>query len=296
MRAIVVIHTRSSRSERELPKLRQLLAARPIPVEAIYLADSEKELRRRVRRARKGGAPLVIVGGGDGSMTTAAGELAHGDTVLGVLPLGTGNSFAQTLGLPSDLEGALDAIVARRIVRIDLGRVNDTYFANFATIGLPAETANAVPRDLKPWIGPLAYVVGGIAPFFRHRPFRARINWDGGRTELKTQQIVVANGRYFGHQPIARDATVVDRRLAFFTTTGTSHLEIARTYLAMALGVHEGLPDAVTLTSTELVLRTKPRQPVSIDGNALGRTPARFRVEPRALNVCVGPDFVDAPG
>jgi len=296
MRATVVIHTRSSRSERRLPRLPELLAERRIAVDAIYLANSEKELRRWVRRARKARAPLVIVGGGDGSMTTAAGELAHGDTVLGVLPLGTGNSFAQTLGLPDDLEGALDAIVARRIVRIDLGRVNGTYFANFATIGLPAATANAAPRELKPWIGPLAYVVGGIRPFFRHRAFRARIRWDGGREELHTRQIVVANGRYFGHQPIAHDATIVDRRLAFFSTTGTSHLDIARTYTAMALGLHERLPDAVKLTSTELVLRTKPRQPVSIDGNALGRTPARFRVVPRALSVCVGPNFVDAPG
>jgi YegS/Rv2252/BmrU family lipid kinase len=296
MRATVVVHTRSSGTQRHLRSLPELLTRRGIAFGEIVLAATERDLRRRIRRARKAGAELVIVGGGDGSMATAAAALAHSDTVLGVLPLGPGNSFAQTLGLPLDLEGALDAIVTRRIVRVDLGRVNGTYFANFATIGLPAATANAVPRALKPLIGPLAYVVGGIRPFLQHKPFRVRIRWDGGRTELHTQQIVVASGRYFGHKPIAPDASIVDRRLAFFTTTGDSHLEVARTYLALALGAGGALPDAVTLTAKEIVLKTRPKQPISIDGNALGETPARFRVAPRALRVCVGPDFFDALG
>jgi YegS/Rv2252/BmrU family lipid kinase len=294
MQATIVVHAASSQAERNLARLPELLARRNVVYDTIRIARSEKQIRRFARRARKAGAELLIAGGGDGTMATIADVLAHSDTVLGVLPLGTGNSFAQTLGIPEDLEAALDAIVAHRVVKVDLGRVNGTYFANFATIGLAAEAAEAVPKPLKPIIGPLAYVVGAIKPFLEHKPFRARVRWDGGREKLRTQQIVVASGRYFGHQPIARDASIVDRRLAFFTTTGVSHAEVARTYLAMALGVHESLPDAVTLTSKEIVVKTKPRQPISIDGNTLGKTPGRFHIEPRALRVCVGPTFVDA--
>jgi diacylglycerol kinase family enzyme len=80
-------------------------------------------------------------------------------------------------------------------------------------------------------------------------------------------------------------------RLAFFTTTGLSHLEIVRTYLALGLGVQEGLPDAIAFSARKIRVKAKPKQPISIDGKALGETPARFRVVPRALNVIVGPRF-----
>ena len=125
----------------------------------------------------------------------------------------------------------------------------------------------------------------------RAKPFRTTIVADGETKRLVTQQMVIASGRYFGHQPIAPDATAVDHRLAFFTTTGVSHAEIARTYLAMGLGVQDSLPDAIAFSAREIRVKTKPRQTISVDGNRLGKTPATFRVVPRALNVIVGPRF-----
>ncbi len=296
MRASVVVNERSSRSGRAIAELPQMLAARGIDVAAFVVAKDELALRKRLKKFVKNGASLVIVGGGDGAMTVAADVLAHEKCVLGVLPLGTGNSFALTLGIDDKLENAIDVIVARRVLRVDLGTVNGKHFANFATIGLSAEIADRAPHMLKKLIGPAAYAVGGVGSFFTHRPFRAKIWSDTGKRELRTQQIVIASGRFFGHQPVLPDASIVDSRLSFFTTTGVSHLEVARMYVAFGLGVQTRLPDAIAFSSKEIVVRTSPKQLVSIDGQTLGKTPARFGVAPRALRVCVPTEFDDARG
>ncbi|GAC1449653.1 MAG: lipid kinase [Vulcanimicrobiaceae bacterium] len=289
----MIVNERSSRTRKHLGELPGLLAARDIEVAGAYVVPPEKSLSKRPKAIVKDDATLAIVGGGDGAMTTACDVLAHEECALGLVPLGTGNSFALTLGIPDDVAGALDVIAVNRIVSVDLGTVNGTHFANFATIGLSAEIADRAPHDLKAKIGRAAYAIGGVRSFFSHEPFRSKIRWDNGKTELRTQQIVVANGRYFGNKPVSADASIVDRKLAFFTTTGVSHLEVARMYLAFVFGVQTKLPDAIAFSSREIVVKASPKQLVSIDGNTLGKTPARFGVAPRALRGCVPLEFDD---
>jgi YegS/Rv2252/BmrU family lipid kinase len=291
MRATLIINSHSGRSTRNAAELPGLLAERDVELDAFCSVETEDELRRSVKRAVKSGARFVIVGGGDGSMTSAVDVLAKRDVVLGVLPLGTGNSFARTLGLDDDLDKALDAIGTGRVECVDLGLVNGTYFANFATVGLSAEIAETTPHALKRAIGAAAYIIGGLLPFAKSQPFRAKIAWDDEKKTLETRQIVIASGRFFGHQPIAPEATAVDHRLAFFTTTGVSHAEIVRMYLALGLGMQDSLPDAIAFSAHKIRLKTKPKQKISVDGNPLGETPAKFSVVPRALHVIVGPGF-----
>lgn len=296
MGATVIVNEHSSGTQKHLAALPGLLAARHIGVDAFEVVTHDKALRRLAKRAVKAGAEVLIVGGGDGAMTTAVDVLAHTKTTLGVLPFGTGNSFAKTLTVPEDLAGALDVIAAGRSTRVDLGIANDRHFANFATIGLSAEVAEAAPHALKPVIGPLAYVVGGIAPFAQHRAFRVRVRFDDGKTAFATHQIVVASGRYFGQQPITPEATIRDGRLAFFSTTGLSHVDVVKMYIAMALGRQAHLRDAVSFSATKIVIKAKPKQPLSLDGHDCGSTPVRFGVARRALRVFVPAAFADAPG
>lgn len=294
MRASVVINVRSGRSERYVRAIAAMFAARGIEIDDFATVAGEELLRGRVKRAVKRGASLIAVGGGDGSMTTAVDLLANERAILGVLPLGTGNSFARTLGIPSDLARACDVIAARRVARVDLGVVNGVHFANFATIGLSSEIAAAAPRPLKRIVGPAAYVAGGLKAFFTHRSFAARIRWDAGTSRLRTAQIVVASGRFFGRQPVTPGASIVDQRLALFTTTGTSHAEVARMYAAFGLGLQTRLPDAVFFSSRTIAVKASPKQSIAVDGEARGHTPARFSVAARALRVCVPADFDDA--
>lgn len=291
----VIVNLGSRRSQEQAEQVRAALAAHAIAVDDFHLVESPSQLRRLAQRAVRRGCTLLIAGGGDGTMTTIVGELARRETVLGVIPLGTGNSFAQTLGIPVDVDGAAAVIAAGRSARVDLGLVNRRYFANFATVGLAAEIAEQTPRSLKSLLGSVAYVLAGIRPALEQQPFRCELRWDGNRTRLRTKQLVIASGRVYGHQAVAPDASIVDAKLTVLTTTGLTHFEVARLYLAIALGTQHRLPDAHQFTARELRVRTWPRQKISLDGEPLGRTPARFSVVPGALRVMVPAEF-DAAG
>jgi len=291
----VIVNENSSGARGHVAELRRLLAQRDIGVASFDVVSDHEALRRCAKRAVKNGADSVLLAGGDGSMTTIVDVLAHTNTALGVLPLGTGNSFAKTLTIPEHLVAAVDVIAQGRRAHVDLGTVDDDrHFANFAVIGLSAEVAEATPHVLKPVIGPLAYVAGGIAPFIRHQPFRARVRFDGGTLEFPTHQIVIASGRYFGSKPITADASIRDGKLDLFTTSGLSHLDVATMYVAMGLGLQERLHDAIAFSAHEITVKAKPKQRVSIDGTHYGSTPVRFGVAQRALDVFVPAAFADA--
>jgi YegS/Rv2252/BmrU family lipid kinase len=263
-----------------------MLVERGVRLTMTHVVDNHKDLCRYVRRAVKSGAPLVIVAGGDGTMTAAAGQLAKSKSVLGVLPLGTGNSFALSLGI-TDLETAIGAIVAGREVTVDLGNVNGTYFANFATIGLSSTIARATPNGLKKIVGAAAYVLAGLLPALRSRPFRCKVRTGKQKLAFQTYQVIVANGRYFGHTPLTPDASLNSGRLTFYSTTDATIVDAANTYASLLLDRQALLANAHVFDATELRVRTHPAQAIAIDGEQCGKTPATFKVVPGALRVMV---------
>jgi YegS/Rv2252/BmrU family lipid kinase len=263
-----------------------MLVERGVHLAMTHVVDNHRDLNRYVRGAVKGGAGLVIVAGGDGTMTAAAGQLAKSKSVLGVLPLGTGNSFALSLGI-TDLETAVEAIVAGREVAVDLGNVNGTYFANFATIGLSSTIARATPNRLKKIVGAAAYVLAGLLPALRSRPFRCKVRTGKQKLVFPTYQVIVANGRYFGHTPLTPDASLDSGRLTFYSTTDSTIVDAAKTYSSLLLDRQALLPNAHVFDAVELRVRARPAQPIAIDGEQCGWTPAKFRVVPGALRVMV---------
>src|SRR3546814_3371184 len=102
---------------------------------------------------------MVIVGGGDGSISGAVDSFIGCDCVFALLPLGTANSFARTLGIPVDLDGAIDVIATGRRARIDLGAIDGDYFANVAAIGMPSLIGSTIPNGLKRVLGRAGYVI-----------------------------------------------------------------------------------------------------------------------------------------
>lgn len=207
--AVLIVNTGSRRGERSFNAARAGLEARGIHVVESYPVRAGAQLPKLVERTIAAGHRLVVVGGGDGTLSSAVGAFAYADAALGVLPLGTGNSFAQTLTIPQDLGHALDIIAGGNVVDVDLGVVNEAYFSNVATIGLSANVARRTPRWLKRILGPAAYVVIGVVQTFQHNAFIATID-DGERVvQLDTHQIIVPNGRVFGATPITAAPTSI---------------------------------------------------------------------------------------
>jgi YegS/Rv2252/BmrU family lipid kinase len=284
--AVLVANSGARQTAESFAKARAMLVERGVRLTMTHVVDNHKDLCRYVRRAVKSGAPLVIVAGGDGTMTAAAGQLAKSKSVLGVLPLGTGNSFALSLGI-TDLETAIGAIVAGREVTVDLGNVNGTYFANFATIGLSSTIARATPNGLKKIVGAAAYVLAGLLPALRSRPFRCKVRTGKQKLAFQTYQVIVANGRYFGHTPLTPDASLNSGRLTFYSTTDATIVDAANTYASLLLDRQALLANAHVFDATELRVRTHPAQAIAIDGEQCGKTPATFKVVPGALRVMV---------
>src|SRR3546814_5540285 len=106
------------------------------------------------------------------SLSCTVDDVVDRDCVFALLPLGTANSFARTLGIPLDLDGAIRTIATGRRRRIDLGMIDGDYFANAAAIGLSPMIGDSVPHKLKKYLGRVGYLVWAIRCFFRFSPFR----------------------------------------------------------------------------------------------------------------------------
>lgn len=291
---VVVANLRSRRTSALFEKAIEQLRERGVTIAESHTVDDGNDVRERVRGAIADGHEFVLVAGGDGTMTSIVGEFAHTSAVLGVLPLGTGNSFAQTLGMAPTIESAVETIASGRIESVDLGIVNGRHFANFATIGLSSTIARSTPNLLKKFLGPLAYVVAAIVPLLRSSSFRAEVRSEVRTVSVRTHQLIVANGRYFGFTPILPDATIVDGELALFTTSGCSRWEVARMFAAFNGGRQTKLADAEYFSAAKIDIETVPKQYLDIDGEAFGQTPARFSVDRGALRVLVPSDFTGA--
>jgi diacylglycerol kinase family enzyme len=141
---------------------------------------------------------MVIVGGGDGTLSTTIDFFKDRDTVFALLPLGTANSFARTLGIPLDLPGAVDVIAKGMPRRIDLGCVNGDYFANTAAIGLSPMIARTVPHKLKKYLGRVGYGLWAAKVGVGFRPFRLTIDYAQAHASVWATEVRIANGGYFG--------------------------------------------------------------------------------------------------
>ncbi|MBV8639247.1 MAG: YegS/Rv2252/BmrU family lipid kinase [Candidatus Eremiobacteraeota bacterium] len=285
-RAILIAESRARGGEKLIEQAGAALRERRVSVDASHLETGHKAIRNRIKQAVKSETPLVVLIGGDGTQTIGAAEIAHSKTILGVVPAGTGNSFAESLGIKS-ADQAYDAIAYGRVERVDVGVVNGVRFANFTTIGLASVIAKSTPRWLKHVMGPIAYGLSAAKPLLRHHPFVASVRWKKNRLKMCTHQIIVVNGRMFGHTPVTPESTLSDGMLTFFATEGTNPIDVMRTYAAFLSNSQTAIPQAHYFRAKKLTVKTSRKALVSVDGSALCKTPAKFWVERNALAVFV---------
>src|SRR5579884_2896398 len=286
MREATIICRLSSRHGLEYYKrLADELPRRGFALTEAHMVRRRRQLKKRVRQAVKSGKRLIVVIGGDGTQTAAVGELAHSSSVLAVVPAGTGNSFALSLGIHNDVDEAIETIVSGKEIRVDLGIVNGTYFANVASIGLIAEAANRTPNPLKRMFGVIAYGIAALLPIFRDKPFELHASWLEQDLKIRTRQAIVSSGRYFGWQPLTPEADIRSGELAFFAAESDSPSDAIVTNAALLLGRQTRLSDAHYFSAPSLKIKTKPKQPLNVDGHEFGKTPAEFSIAPKALRV-----------
>ena len=146
--AILIVNAMSRRGADAFDEVRAKLELAGVELIDAIAVDQPEEMDRTVIAA-VARAPMVIVGGGDGSLSSTIDHFVGKDTVFAILPLGTANSFAKTMGMATDLDAAVDVIANGRRRRIDLGMIDGDYFVNAAALGLSPLIADTVPHGLK---------------------------------------------------------------------------------------------------------------------------------------------------
>ena len=287
--AVLIVNAHSRRGRALFRRAVFRLREAGIRLTAAHAVRKPRDLIPTVKEAVRGGAPMVIVGGGDGSLSSAVDELVDRDCVFALLPLGTANSFARTLGIPLDLDGAVRTIATGRRRRVDLGVIDGDYYANSAAIGLSPLIGATVPHDLKKWLGRFGYLIWAIWSIFRFKPFKLVVETETGeRHEMEALEVRIANGPYHGGVEVVDAAEVDSGRIVVQVVAGRAKNRLIRNWLAVLMKDRRSKRETVTdFHGTRLKLTTDPPLPISIDGEVLGRTPATVEVAECAIEVVV---------
>lgn len=292
-RAVLVVNTRSRQGAKAYRRAKELLVERGIELDAAYPVRDPARLQEVVGDALRSGSRFVVVGGGDGTLSSVVDHFANRDAVLGVLPLGTANSFARTMGLPLTLEDAVEVIAQTRITDIDLARINHDHFVNTASMGISSMVARATPHWMKRWLGPLAYILVGLYKLRSQRPFHCTIEHDGKVSTFDATQVLIANGRFHGGVLVAPRAHVESGDVLIKVVVGKSLLSLWRAWRAISRDRNPDPAVVRTIRLREGRITTEPKQYVSVDGEVAARTPIDVSVAKAALLVAVPADFND---
>jgi YegS/Rv2252/BmrU family lipid kinase len=228
----------------------------------------------------------AVVGGGDGTLNAAAFGVIETGLPLGILPLGTANDLARTLEIPPDLDAAAQVIADGNTRKIDLGIVNGEPFFNVASVGLSAELAQKLTRDIKRRWGRLGYAMVALNVLMHAKPFRATIYGDDQAVRVRTLQIAVGNGRFYGGgNAVEQDATIDDHHLDLYSLELRRAWKLALMARSFRQGRQGAWNEVRAVRAKEFDIRTRKPKPVNADGEIVTQTPAHFSIRPSAVTV-----------
>lgn len=290
--AALIVSTGARHGQEWFDNGKRLLEESGVKIESATKVDKGSRLRGHIEAALESGSKFIIIGGGDGSLRTAATVLAHTDATLGVLPLGTVNDFARNLGIAPTLEGACKVIADGRTALINVGKANDDYFLITASCGVSALTQKILTPQMKRLLGPIGYFVASLVAWRKVRHLHVTLEYDGKTERMTVMQAGVINGHsWMGGKAEIPGVDLEGGQLAFYAVPPQNNLD----YLRIARHVMQGrffdTPGLRAFKTDGISLVTKRRYPLVLDGDLCGQAPVRFRVVPDALRVSVGPDF-----
>ncbi len=253
-------------------------------------AGSDARPFEEIIRERAADVDLVVLGGGDGTISAALPALVAAGLPLGILPLGTANDLARTLGIPRDIAAAARIIAKGETRPLDLGDVNGRLFLNVASLGYSADLARNLTAEAKKRWGRFGYAIAAFNLLRQSRPFTVDIEHDGVTEQVRTVQIAVGNGRFYGGgMPVAADAAPDDGMLDVYSLETDHWWELVALVPALRRGTQGRWSKVRTFKTTGLSLATRRPHDVNTDGDLSTSTPAVFRLHRAALQVFASP-------
>ncbi|HKG91568.1 MAG TPA: diacylglycerol kinase family protein [Gemmatimonadaceae bacterium] len=273
----------------------------PLAVEAFRRAKVQCEavLTERVGHGaeiaaeRAASFDAVFTLGGDGTAMEVVGCLSGSGLPVGILPGGTGNLIARTLGIPLDVRRAVPALLGGRVAQVDLGRLDAAHggrrFAFAAGVGIDAAMIERTPSALKRRIGVLAYVIAAAGAVMRRDEFRVRVIADGHADERAASAVMVAN---FG--AVLNDLLTLgpgiahdDGHLDVCVFSPTTFLDAVRVVWRMLRKDFTTDRCMLYVPGRQIRVEIDPPHHFQADGELLGETPFEVTVEPLAARMLV---------
>ena len=285
-RALLIVNRKSRTGRESLALATERLEA--CGIEPVHRDCGTREELSEIIRADGGDVDLVAVGGGDGTMNAAADGLIATGLPLGILPTGTANDLARTLGIAPDLDAACKVIAGGHTRTIDLGLVNGYPFFNVASLGLAAELARELTREVKRRWGKFGYALAAARVLARARPFRAVIESEEGSVRVRTLQIAVGNGRFYGGgNMVEKTAAIDDQHLDLYSLEFRRAWKLALMARSFRYGEHGAWDEVRAIRAKEFDVQTRSPKPINADGEIVTQTPAHFTIRPNAVRVFV---------
>jgi YegS/Rv2252/BmrU family lipid kinase len=291
--AVLIVNTHSRKGERLFFKALDLLQLKGIDIVAAYPIRKPTRLRQVVQDVIGEGHRFVIVGGGDGTFNTVTDLFVHQEVVLGILPMGTANNFARSMGIPMALEKAIEVIAFGKVVDVDLGMINDQYFINIATVGFSKDMVSATPRRLKRYLGVASYLLYEMKYLLTQELFECVITIHGKSEYIKTRQLIIANGSFYGTRKIASDAHIDNRTIMIFMMDSLSEWQGLKFWIGFLLGRHLSFPETRVFRTDSAIIETFPQKYVIMGGEKTTKTPMKIAIDPAAVTIMAPKSFQD---
>jgi diacylglycerol kinase (ATP) len=306
-RALLIVNESSGDNEPNREKVTQILKwLAPVGLELnVRFVSPEKPLQDDIENALDAGTRTILVGGGDGTVSPVAAKLVGTDAALGILPMGTYNNIARSIGLPTDLEEACGVIVEGAMRTIDAGvTMEGKYFFEAAGAGLDAQLF-PLGEEIKGgrWMRlaqfaklTMSYsarrmhltfdcsVREAVTSASRHRYTQKTLR--GRSVGLHALIVAVANGPYYGGGfTVAPTARLEDGKLTVVTFRRFSKIELLRHFYSISRGQRKYSPKTETFRAAEVRISSRQSLALHADGVPCGEAPATFRCVPQALRV-----------
>ena len=262
----------------------------------IVITDREGDAATLATAAAEEGYTQIFVAGGDGTLNEAVNGVARVPggleaVTLGVIPLGTGNDFAHALGIPENIEEALDAIAEGTPVALDAALLNDVYFVNVSAGGYIADVSDAVTPRMKTLTGKLAYLIGGAQVLLDYDAVGARIDTRGTvdsdtSLALRLTTFAVCNSPFIGGgRLIAPEARMDDGWLDVCLIEEMPTMDFVGILKRVAGGTHVDDERVRYFRATGLTLTFDRTIAVNTDGQVRETDVCSYRVLPGAVKV-----------
>jgi YegS/Rv2252/BmrU family lipid kinase len=276
-------HSGHGRALKRLPTVEAALDARRVEFRVQRTRGLEHGVEHALRAIEAGEVPVVM--SGDGLVGAVGGAMAGAETPMGILPGGRGNDLARVLGIPTEPEAAVEALLSGQSRLIDVGEANGKRFLCIASAGFDSE-ANRIANETTFLRGNLVYAYAALRALVRWKPARFTIRVDDERTRFTGYTVAVANSRaYGGGMFVAPDAELDDGQFDVVTIGEVGKLRFLGNLPKVFKGTHVEQDEVRVFRAPHLELSASKPFGLYADGEHITDLPASLRVLPRALRV-----------